>query len=443
MTEVPVIHLNWHLLWSILLTPRFKKMTKHRVRFSIMLLWASLFFQFAAAQQPPVSDKIMLRAEQMPCWLGCASAEDSDECTVDRFREFIKEKINYPEAARAEGISGDVIVSFVVNAKGEIKKANLMHDIGGGCGEEALRLVNEMPAWTPGEHKGQKVNVIYSLEVSFIGDGPQVPIVETGGGQEKVPEEETITKEKLVDNPMENEQKIESIFRETSDGRIYSRVNRMPYFKGCGDLEPGTVAKRECSNEHLVEYIANNINYPESAVAEKLEGVVLMKFVIDESGKVVRPKVIRGIGGACEEEAIRVVSAMPAWTPGEENGEPVSVEMLLPVRFNLESAGNLGHYRLYWANLRGKNISEKALEQAILEKPIIRDRYGNEVEIANLQVNYQKGGKVKSLESSGKVTEEMKKMLRKAKNGSSVTLVAMVRKEGEMFDIPRTFEVTR
>jgi protein TonB len=58
--------------------------------------------------------------------------------------------------------------------------------------------------------------------------------------------------------------------------------------------------------------------------------------VVDKDGKIRDAKVLRGIGGGCDEEAIRVVKAMPAWKPGKQRGKPVTVQYNLPIRFTLK-----------------------------------------------------------------------------------------------------------
>jgi protein TonB len=66
-----------------------------------------------------------------------------------------------------------------------------------------------------------------------------------------------------------------------------------------------------------------------------IEGTVYLKFVVDKNGKVSDVKVQRGIGAGCDEEAVRVVSTMPNWTPGRQNGAAVNVYFTLPVKFDL------------------------------------------------------------------------------------------------------------
>lgn len=80
---------------------------------------------------------------------------------------FIRDNLHYPAMAREDGIEGKVVVSFIVNAAGEIEGAKVVRSIGGGCDKEALRVVNAMPKWKPGKQNGHFVKVYYTLPVSF------------------------------------------------------------------------------------------------------------------------------------------------------------------------------------------------------------------------------------------------------------------------------------
>lgn len=85
----------------------------------------------------------------------------------------------------------------------------------------------------------------------------------------------------------------------------------------------------------LVAFISKNLNYPEQAVEEGIEGVVYVSFVVEKDGKISNTKVLRGIGGGCDEEALRVVQGMPNWTPGKQRGEALRVKYNLPIRYKL------------------------------------------------------------------------------------------------------------
>ena len=80
---------------------------------------------------------------------------------------FLKENIRYPEAARKNKIEGKVYVTFTVEKDGSITHAQILHDIGGGCGEEAIRVVNSMPRWKPGTQRGKPVRTPFILPIQF------------------------------------------------------------------------------------------------------------------------------------------------------------------------------------------------------------------------------------------------------------------------------------
>jgi len=126
--------------------------------------------------------------------------------------------------------------------------------IGGGCDEEAVRVVSAMPNWKPGTQRGEAVNVSYNLPIKFVLD------------------------EKDADT-------------------IYSVVEVMPKFPG--------------GEKKLMSYLGENISYPETAKNAKVSGRVFITFVIEKDGSVNEVKLLRGIGSGCDEEALRVISSMP------------------------------------------------------------------------------------------------------------------------------------
>lgn len=102
---------------------------------------------------------------------------------------------------------------------------------------------------------------------------------------------------------------------------IFTFVEEYPEFPG-GD-------------KALREYILNNIKYPEVARTSGITGTVYVQFVVEKDGSISDVKVVRGIGGGCDEEAVRVVKSMPRWKPGKQRGQPVRVYFTLPIEFKL------------------------------------------------------------------------------------------------------------
>ena len=86
----------------------------------------------------------------------------------------------------------------------------------------------------------------------------------------------------------------------------------------------------------LYKYLAENIKDPQMAKESGIQGRVFVTFVVERDGSVTDVRVLRGIGGGCDEEAIRVVQNMPKWTPGKQRGKSVRVQYNLPVKFTLQ-----------------------------------------------------------------------------------------------------------
>jgi protein TonB len=83
------------------------------------------------------------------------------------------------------------------------------------------------------------------------------------------------------------------------------------------------------------EYIQQNLKYPEQARNLGIEGKVFVEFIVGSDGKLTHVKAVKGIGGGCDQEAVRVISNSQKWQPGLQRGEAVNVRMILPITFKL------------------------------------------------------------------------------------------------------------
>jgi len=83
------------------------------------------------------------------------------------------------------------------------------------------------------------------------------------------------------------------------------------------------------------KYLSDNLKYPTQARRMGVEGSVIVVFVVNTDGSIQDVEVLRGIGGGCDEEAVRVVSGAPKWEPGKQRGRAVRTRMRLPIRFKL------------------------------------------------------------------------------------------------------------
>ena len=99
-------------------------------------------------------------------------------------------------------------------------------------------------------------------------------------------------------------------------------VEQMPQFPG------GTTA--------MMEYLSKNVRYPEEAHKNGIQGRVIITFVVESDGSITEAHIVRSVNPLLDAEALRVVNAMPNWTPGMQNGEPVRVKYTLPITFKLQ-----------------------------------------------------------------------------------------------------------
>ena len=86
---------------------------------------------------------------------------------IEALMKYLQQNIKYPQLARENNITGRVYVTFVVEKDGSVTGVRVLRDIGGGCGQEAIRVVKSMPKWTPGKQRGKNVRVQYNLPVNF------------------------------------------------------------------------------------------------------------------------------------------------------------------------------------------------------------------------------------------------------------------------------------
>ena len=150
---------------------------------------------------------------------------------------------------------------------------------------------------------------------------PPPPVVEI----KAVPEEELIEEVEIEEVEMEEEEEVEEVFEEEpeeEEEEVFMIVEDMPQFPGGGQAA-------------LMKYIVENMEYPQMAIDNDVEGTVLVKFTVDKDGSIDDVSVQRGIGAGCDEAAMEVIESMPSWSPGKQRGKAVKVSMVIPVRFKI------------------------------------------------------------------------------------------------------------
>lgn len=244
-----------------------------RLEFLLLLMLAAIIAIPGNAQN---DEEVFYVVEEMPEFQGGEKA----------MRKYIADNIKYPEEAQKDNIEGKVFISFVVAKDGNVKDAFIERGVAPSIDKEALRVINSLPKWKPGKQRGETVNVKFTVPIQFKLNG-----------------------ENGIDEAAETEKVI------------FRMVEEMPEFPG--------------GEKTMRKYIADNVQYPETAKEKGIEGKVFVTFTVSKNGNIKNAKVVRSIDSLIDKEALRVIKSMPDWTPGKQRGKKVDVEFTLPINFSL------------------------------------------------------------------------------------------------------------
>lgn len=258
-------------------------------------------------QEKSVPDSVVFQVvEDMPDFPGGMKA----------LIEYLEKNVRYPAEAHAAGIQGRVIVSFVVKKDGSIADVKVIRSVAPSLDREAERVITAMPKWNPGRQRGQAVNVQFTVPVMFRltpNEAPKAEEIKQSDLSEVV----------VVGYAEKKENSPDAVgIKAENKGVVFKVVEVMPKFPG------GTAG--------LMQYLARSIKYPVISQKNKEEGRVIINMVIDETGRISNVKIVRSISPSLDAEAIRVVSNMPKWEPGQQRGQAVAVEYTLPIVFRLQ-----------------------------------------------------------------------------------------------------------
>ena len=229
----------------------------------------------------------------------------------------------------------------------------------------------------------------------------------------------------------------------SQSNNILVHAEQMPYFPGCERFLDTSESKRSCSNEALVAFLADNVQYPPTAKLLGTEGTVYVSFVIDEKGNVTNPSVIRDIGDGCGAAALEVLKKMPAWEPGKEGGIAVKVKLNLPIHFSLKNnnadTSESYDFSIQWGNLKGKKILVDDFRKNIENKIIVRDRFGEPVNYEELTFSYKNGRVFNTSTSNGNVDRKLKRIAKRVKGNGKFYVGVIVRNGSEKVNVGREF----
>ena len=232
---------------------------------------------------------------------------------------FIEKEKKHPDEALKKREAGAVYVVFTVDTLGNIVRPRVATSVSPSLDREALRIVRKMPKWIPAKEGNKKINMDFTVIITFY--APPDP-------------DEIIFK---LDCGLPKELEAPADIN-----KIYDVVDTMPSFQG-----------------DLMTYLYNETRYPAIAEGTGASGYSVVKFVVERDGSISHIKIVRSLVSrsaipiidsmtaeyrqkakahnralqAMDEEAVRVIKAMPKWNPGKYHDTVVRVSFVLPVTF--------------------------------------------------------------------------------------------------------------
>jgi len=184
--------------------------------------------------------------------------------------------------------------------------------------------------------------------------------------------------------------------REITPPKIVLRPTIPAYYPGCTNEPEGTEEKANCSASKLMSFIGSNLQYPDPAREQKIEGVVVLSFVVSDSGSIGDVRVLRDIGGGCGVEAKRIINQMPDWQPAIYKGKQVATQFTLPITFGLRTG--MFDYVLHVGDLPDDEIYHKEFIETLTSTDLrVTDPKGAEMVITEVILTIERGGKREQL----------------------------------------------
>lgn len=208
---------------------------------------------------------------------------------MEKFIEFLKENLHY---SKIDSIANNTYtyVQFTIDYDGQVINPKITRKIHPKVEAEILRVMSLIPRWKPGTLANETVQVKYNLMLSFnVMYGPELRITDI-----------------RINYP-----------------DVYEEVPVMPQFPE--------------GQQALMQFLAKKIQYPTIAQGDMGTGRVIIQFIVDKEGNIIKPRVVRSVDPYLDKEALRVINQMPKWKPGElEDGTKVAVYFTVPVMFRAQ-----------------------------------------------------------------------------------------------------------
>lgn len=223
---------------------------------------------------------------------------------TEKYAQFLADHQKYPALAMQKGIQGTVPISFIVEKTGTISNVKVDQPLSPELDAEGIRLIKSGPKWTPAQHLGKVVRQRVVVPVSFV-MSPGSEVVTVGPkGTPAAP-------------------------ANAADIAASANPDRPPV------VAPDKPTRPVGGTEAFFDWIEKNQKYPDLARRRKIQGKVMVEFMVQADGTLTDARVIKKMGSGLDEEAIRLIKAAPKWEPATYKGKPLKQKMVLPVLFQL------------------------------------------------------------------------------------------------------------
>lgn len=301
-------------------------------------------------KQTTEKDIILDATEEMPEYPG------GDQALMT----FIGNNVQYPTDAKEQGIQGTVVLRFVVTAIGTVGKIDIIRGVSPSLDAEAVRVVNMLKGWKNNANR----DVYFTLPIRFrftdetphntpsylvkekqmiLLDGYRLAV---GFDLSKIkasdydievrkPETDAIKASLIEKYGPDAEFGVIFLTSKAKKENALAKDTIHPTSQRIVSFEPDVMPTYPGGEAALINFINHSIRYPEDAREANIKGTCVVKFVVNQSGNVESPEIVKKVCPSIDKESIRVVSLLKGWNPATQKGKPIDAYFTLPIRFKL------------------------------------------------------------------------------------------------------------
>jgi TonB family protein len=233
------------------------------------------------------------------------------------YKRFLEYHMMYPEDEIRTKTEGKVVIEFVVSSEGKIRNAKIIERVSPLLNMEAIRLFNLL-LWTPAVKEGKEIDYAYTIDIPFKISKYKKGLKYRGDNYQ-----ELMARMNKVKKP--NKKKGE---------KAPALVTLPPDSSNIIYEVPDKPAKYFYGNDSLQKYVLANLDYPNIAKTQGIEGTVYLSMIVETNGFVSNIKPDKSVGGGCNEEAERLMG-QTIWKPAEKDGRLVRSKIVCPISFRI------------------------------------------------------------------------------------------------------------